>query len=107
MLVSQKTPHKLVDELFEDMIHTTNCLHMECLWFCFSSLFKSFVFQVFCFSSHYIRLSRHDTVAGKPVALYHLPESVGAANCIKTVTKVQWRDSAQLYEQLLTIAISW
>lgn len=94
-------------------------------------------------NSHYIRWSRHDTVAGRPDVLYHLPESFGAANCIKPVTKVQiedmfqhcadakehdndyqeyfnyicnnelrvllsknWRDSAQLYEQLLTIAIS-
>ncbi len=78
------------------------------------------------------------TIAGKPDVLYHLPESVGAENCIKPVTEQQvdmslhcedaqedvndyqeyfryicdneirislptnWRESTELYEQLLT-----
>ena len=46
-------------------------------------------------STHYIRQSRCDTIAGKPDVLYHLPESVGALNYIKPVTEVQIEDMPQ------------
>ena len=126
-----------------DIVNTANPLHMECLWFCFSDLLEKELDNIkLHWNSHYIRRSRHDTIAGKPDVLYHLPETVGAENHIKPVSELQledimqycedaqeaandyqeyfryicdneigispptnWRESAELYEQLIRIAI--
>ena len=79
-----------------DVLNTANPLHMECLWFCFSNLLKKELNDIKeHWNSHYIRRSRHDTIAGKPDVLYHLRESVGAMNYIKPVTEVQMEDMSQ------------
>ena len=65
---------------FKDMIerghlNTDNGLEMECLWICFSSLIQKDLDLVKeQWNTHRIRASRHDTVAGIPDELYHLPE---------------------------------
>ena len=86
------------DMIDRDVLNTANPLHMECLWFCFSNLLKKELNDIKeHWNSHYIRRSRHDTIAGKPDVLYHLPvpESVGAMNYIKPVTEVQMEDMSQ------------
>ena len=86
---------------FKDMIergvlNTANPLHMECLWFCFSGILKQELDSIKeHWNSHYIRWSRHDTIAGKPDVLYYLSESAGAKNHIKPVTTAQFEDMSQ------------
>ncbi len=81
------------DMIDRDVLNTANSLHMECLWFCFSDLLQKELNDIKeHWNSHYIRRSRHDTIDGKPDVLYHLPESVGAENCIKPVTEQQVDD---------------
>ena len=42
-----------------------NVFHMECLWFCFSKVIQNELDKVRDhWNSHYIRRSRHNTVAG-------------------------------------------
>ena len=48
-----------------------NELHLECLWFCFSSILQRDVNGlVEHWNTHQIRLSRHGTVPGVPNVLY-------------------------------------
>lgn len=42
-------------------------------------------------NSHYIRKSRHDTVAGRPDELYYLPECVDAENQLQVVGGEQFQ----------------
>jgi hypothetical protein len=71
---------------FKDMIerghlNTDNGLEMECLWICFSSLIQKDLDLVKeQWNTHRIRASRHDTVAGIPDELYHLPERHGGVD---------------------------
>ena len=59
---------------------------MKCLWFCYSRLLQKELENVKeHWNSHYIRKSRHDTVAGVPDILYFLPESVGFVDCVVAV----------------------
>lgn len=59
---------------------------MKCLWFCYSKLLQKELENVKeHWNSHYIRKSRHDTVAGVPDILYFLPESVGFVDCVVAV----------------------
>ncbi len=56
------------DMIDRDVLNTANSLHMECLWFCFSDLLQKELNDIKKhWNSHYIRRSRHDTIAGKPV----------------------------------------
>ena len=71
---------------FKDMIerghlNTDNGLQMECLWICFSALIQKDLDLVKeQWNTHRIRASRHDTVAGIPDELYHLPERHGGVD---------------------------
>ena len=71
---------------FKDMIerghlNTNNGLQMECLWICFSALIQKDLDLVKeQWNTHRIRASRHDTVAGIPDELYHLPERHGGVD---------------------------
>ena len=50
----------------------------ECLWFCFARILQENLNHVKeHWNSHYIRRSRHDTVSGRPDALFYLPEVHG------------------------------
>ena len=62
-------------------LSTSNVLQMDCLWFSFSPLIQKELDEV-CrhWNSHYIRKSRHDTVAVRPDKLFYLPECVDAEN---------------------------
>ena len=68
---------------FKDMIDagnldTSNRMHMECVWFCFSKIIQKELDEVRDeWNNHYIRKSRHHTASGIPNSLYFLPESVG------------------------------
>ena len=51
---------------------------MECVWFCFSNLIQTNLDEVKeSWNTHYIRKSRHDTICGRPNAIYSLPEAHG------------------------------
>ena len=61
-------------------------LEAECLWFSFSNLLQKELDEVrHHWNTHYIRRSRHDTLAGRPDELYYLPENVDAENHVKVV----------------------
>lgn len=66
---------------------------MECLWFSFLGLLQKELHEV-CqhWNSHYIRKSRHDTVAGRPDILYYLPECVDGENQLQAVGSDQFQD---------------
>ena len=71
---------------FKDMIerghlNTDSGLQMECLWIFFSALIQKDLDLVKeQWNTHRIRASRHDTVAGIPDELYHLPERHGGVD---------------------------
>jgi hypothetical protein len=50
----------------------------ECLWFCFAGFLQQHLNET-CehWNTHYIRKSCHDTVCGRPSALYYLPSAYG------------------------------
>ena len=61
-------------------------LHEEGLWFCFAELIqRDLDFISVHWNTHYIRQSRHDTVAGKPDDLYFLPEKFNVADQLHPV----------------------
>ena len=68
---------------FKDMIDagnldTSNRMHLECIWFCFSKIMQRELNEIRDeWNNHYIRKSRHHTASGIPNTLYFLPESVG------------------------------
>ena len=78
-------------DFFKDLVEETtlqlgNTLHMECLWFCFSSLLQLDLDKVKDhWNSHYIRKSRYDTVSGLPDILYFLPEYNGKQDALLTL----------------------
>ena len=93
------------DMIDRDIVNTANPLRMECLWFCFSSVLQKELDSIKeHWNSHYIRHSRHNTIAGKPDVLYHLPESVGAESHIKPVTELQVEDMSQYCEDAQEVA---
>lgn len=58
-------------------------VHKECLWFCFSGVLQSALDDMRKYwNTHYIRRSRHETVAGVPDILYFLPENSGGTDCL-------------------------
>jgi hypothetical protein len=68
---------------FKDLIeraklNTSDPIQMECVWFCFSNLIQTNLDEVKeSWNTHYMRKSRHDTICGRPNAIYSLPESHG------------------------------
>jgi len=80
-------------DFFKDMqqsgvLELGNIFHMRCLWFCFSKLLQYELDKVRDhWNSHYIRRSRHDTVAGVPDILYYLPENSGSVDCMVPVSQ--------------------
>ena len=86
---------------FKDMVDrgelsTSNILQMECLWFSFSGVIQKELNEV-CehWNSHYIRKSRHDTVAGRPDELYFLPECLNAEDQLQSVGSDKFQDMFQ------------
>lgn len=75
------------------VVELGNVFHMECLWFCFSQLIQNELDKVRDhWNSHYIRRSRHDTVAGVPDILYYLPEDSGAVDCLVPVSQAKIKE---------------
>ncbi|PFX14985.1 hypothetical protein AWC38_SpisGene20822 [Stylophora pistillata] len=78
-------------DFFKDMVQSGilelgNTFDMECLWFCFSKVLEKELENVKDhWNTHYIRKSRHDTVAGVPDILYFLPENSGLMDCMVPV----------------------
>lgn len=71
------------------MLHVGNIIHMEALWFCFAELIQQDLnFFVLYWNTHYIRRSRHETIAGKPDELFFNPESRGAENHLQPVDDI-------------------
>ena len=69
------------------MLNIGNQLHMECLWFCFSSILQKDLDGVIeHWNTHRIRRSRHGTVPGVPDVLYFLPKTSGRSDCKVEVT---------------------
>lgn len=65
-----------------------NILQEEGLWFCFAEIIqKELDFVTSHWNTHYIRRSRHDTVAGKPDELYFLPEKSNGTNQLHEVSQ--------------------
>lgn len=65
-----------------------NVLHEEGIWFCFSEIIqRELDFVRLHWNTHYIRKSRHDTVAGKPDELYFLPEMSNATDQLHGVSQ--------------------
>ena len=68
---------------FKDMsdrgiLNLGNVIHMEALWFCFAQLLQQDLdFFSLYWNTHYIRPSRHETIAGQPDELSFNRESRG------------------------------
>lgn len=66
------------DLVARGVLDTSNELHRQCLWFCFSPIMKMALNEIKeSWNCHYVRKSRHHTVPGIPNQLFFLPESVG------------------------------
>ena len=77
-------------------LSASNVLQMECLWFSFSPLIQKELDEVRRhWNSHYIRKSRHDTVAGRPDELFYLPECVDAKNQLQAIGNAKFQDMFQ------------
>ena len=62
----------------DNEISLGNDIHMELLWFVFSSLLQTDLDKVRVeWNTHYIRRTRHETVPGRPDELFFLPEDSG------------------------------
>ncbi|XP_046863347.1 uncharacterized protein LOC124457101 [Xenia sp. Carnegie-2017] len=78
------------DLMNQEVVSTGNELEMECLWFCFSSLFQQDLNHVKDhWNTHYIRRSRFDTVPGRPNKLYYLPERHNSEDFLQPVSQYQ------------------
>ncbi len=67
------------DLVARGILDTSNPLHLECLWYCFSPVMKKELEEVKdSWNCHYVCKSRYHTQAGIPNQLYLLPEAVGA-----------------------------
>ena len=67
------------DLIARGILDTSNTLHLECLWFCFSPILKKGLEEIKeSWNCHYVRKSRYYTQAGIPNQLFLLPETVGA-----------------------------
>ena len=53
------------------------------MWFCFSGVLQIALDDMKKYwNTHYIRQSRHETVAGVPDILFFLPENSGGTDCL-------------------------
>ena len=69
------------DMIDEGNLDTSNRMHLECIWLCFSKIIQKELNEIRDeWNNHYIRKSRHHTASGIPNALYFLPESVGTTD---------------------------
>eukprot|EP00794_Sanderia_malayensis_P016404 gene16404-18041_t len=74
------------DAMEREIFTPGNDVEMECLWFCFSQVIQENLNRVKShWNSHYIRKSRHETIAGRPNELYFLPELHDAQSFIQEV----------------------
>ena len=74
----------------ENIFIPGNQTHLECSWFFFSSLLQTELDEFSChWNSHYIRQSRHGSVAGIPDVLFYLPEDSSYVNQKHDVTNVK------------------
>ena len=86
---------------FKDLVDrgelsTSNVFQMECLWFSFSPSIQKELDEVRRhWNSHYIRKSRHDTVAGRPDELFSLPECVDVENQLQAIGNAKFQDMFQ------------
>ena len=75
------------DAMERDIFTPGNDVQMECLWFCFSGVIQTNLNRVKDhWNSHYIRRSRHETIAGRPNELYFLPELHDCQDFIQNVS---------------------
>ena len=66
------------DLIEREILNTSDPIQRECIWFCFSNLIQASLNEVKeSWNTHYIRKSRHDTICGRPNAIYSLPEAHG------------------------------
>ena len=65
----------------DNEISLGNDIHMELLWFVFSSLLQTDLDKVRVeWNTHYIRLTRHETVPGRTDELFFLPKDSDLQN---------------------------
>lgn len=68
----------------QGILDTSSEVRMECLWYCFSPLIQEDLnFVMNQWNTHRIRKSRHDTVSGRPDALFFLPQHYGGVDGLK------------------------
>ncbi|EDO46160.1 predicted protein [Nematostella vectensis] len=90
----------MADMIEKAVLNTADKLHLECLWFCFAELLQNDLKRVGdSWNTHYIRKSRHDTVAGRPDAIFHLPESYGGIDNL--LVPVSQHDMSYAYTHLV------
>ena len=80
------------------IVDLADLLEKECLWFCFAGLLQQHLNET-CehWNTHYIRRSRHDTVSGRPSALYYLPEAYGGTSNLSLRVPEQQINYARLH----------
>ena len=74
----------------QETFNPVNQLQLECLWFCFADVSQHELDDM-CehWNTHYIRPSRHETIAGRPNELYFLPELSSSQDFMEPVTDAQ------------------
>lgn len=87
---------------FRGVVDMSMELSKECLWYCFSPLIQSDLDIVKAhWNTHSIRRSRHNTVAGRPDALFYLPElNRGVGNLLLDVPQ---RDIRYVAEHIVEV----
>ena len=66
------------DLVERESLNITDPIQRESIRFCFSNLIQSSLDEVKeSWNTHYLRKFRHDTVCGRPTAIYSLPEAHG------------------------------
>ena len=64
------------DLIEREKFNTSDPIQKEAMWFCFSSLIQTSLDEVKeSWNTHYMCRSRHDTICGRPNAIYSLPET--------------------------------
>lgn len=92
--------HFFKDMLDANILNTSNELRKECMWFCFNGVLQETLDQVKEYwNSHYIRSSRHETVAGVPDILYYLPERSNNCDCLVPLSDEKLCEGDALCEQ--------
>ena len=72
----------------------------ESLWFAFNGVLQSSLDEVQLYwNTHYIRPSRHETVAGVPDILFAIPEQFGGFDCRVAVSNEKLREVQTRCEQ--------